>query len=149
MHSRLYEDFLQRVGRKMMYIIQKYMTGAQQIQLSNDKTKSKLVNSLMIKGGQIEILNDLSVGRWDVKIELKSMANETEEARMQLAIQLYTMKNAMNMPLLDPEGFAEYINDPILRETAKRVQRMWQQMATVRQQQGQREGDERRPAQVA
>lgn len=149
MHSRLYEDFLQRVGRKMMYIIQKYMTGAQQIQLSNDKTKSKLVNSLMVKGGQIEILNDLSVGRWDVKIELKSMANETEEARMQLAIQLYTMKNAMNMPLLDPEGFAEYINDPILRETAKRVQRMWQQMATVRQQQGQREGDERRPAQVA
>ena len=136
-HGRQYEDYLRRVGRKMQLIIQKYMTGEQQVTVADDPGKTMVINRTIMQGGRFETLNDMTVGKWEVKLELKPMINQTEDAKMETAIRLYTMQNAMGMPLLTPTAFAKMINDPILKESAIEATQMWQQqMAAQQAQQG-------------
>ena len=145
-HGRHYEDYLRRVGRKMHYIMQKYMTGEQQVMISDDPAKSQVINQTIMRGGRFETLNDMTVGRWDVRIQLKALLNQTEDAKMQVAIQLYQMKNALGMPILTPDGFAKMVNDPVLRESAREATQLWkaQQDAIQAQAQQAQQGGQQR-----
>jgi len=139
-HGRQYEDYLRRVGRKMQWVIQKYMTGEQQITAADDPGKTMVVNKTIMKGGRFETLNDMTAGRWEVQLELKSMANQSEDMKMQTAIQLYQMKNALGMPILTPNAFAKMVNDPILKESAIEATQMWQQQQQAQMAQKQQGG---------
>lgn len=121
-YHRQYADFLKRAGTGMLEILQQFMTEQMQVRVAQGMAvEYEIVNrALMSPDGTVTFAHDLSVGEFDVDVQLKPMASLTDDAKTELAIKLYTLGTPGGDTLLDEQGFAEMVPDPALRESAIR-----------------------------
>ena len=130
-YHRQYADFMKKTGNGMLEIIQQFMTEQAQIRISQGvNNEYEVVNrAVMSPDGNVTFVNDLSVGRFDVELQLKPMSSLTDDAKTEMAIKLFTLANAQGYSILDETGFAEMVEDPIIRESAIRQMKARQEAA--------------------
>jgi hypothetical protein len=121
-YHRQYADFLKKTGSGMLEIIQQFMTEQAQVRISKGITDEyEIVNrAVRSPDGNVTFQNDLSVGRFDVDMQLKPMSALTDDAKTEMAIKLFTLGTPQGYTILDETGFAEMVEDPIIRESAIR-----------------------------
>jgi len=121
-YHRQYVDFMKRTGSGMLEIIQQFMTEQAQVRISKGaEDEYEIVNrAVRSPDGNVTFLNDLSVGRFDVDMQLKPMSALTDDAKTEMAIKLFTLGTPQGYTILDEVGFAEMVEDPVIRESALR-----------------------------
>jgi len=121
-YHRQYADFLKRTGKGVIQIIQQFMTEQRQVRVAQGlKYEYTIVNkSITSPDGKVTFANELSVGEFDVQVQLKPLSAMNDEAKIDLAIRLYTLGTPQGGTILDDIGFAEMVPDPAIREATLR-----------------------------
>jgi hypothetical protein len=128
-YQREYKQFKKRCAKEMLLRIQQFMTQEMQIMVGRTKDKMRWVN-LIQQGGQVRY--DMTQGQYDVQVELKPLAAQTEDAVLARALQLGTMPvPPYNLPMLDRQGVADMTRDPVLRESVQRIDQKEQRVAEM------------------
>ena len=119
---RQYASFLKVVGSGLLEIIQQFMSEQMQVRVAQGvKSEYELVNrAVMSPDGNVMFVNDLSVGEFDVDVQLKPMSAMTDDVKTETAIKLFTLGTPQGYTVLDEQGFAEMVEDPIIRESVMR-----------------------------
>lgn len=121
-YHRQYADFLKKAGSGMLEIIQQFMTEQAQVRIARGMTDEyEIVNrAVRSPDGNVTFVNDLSIGRFDVDMQLKPMSALTDDAKTEMAIKLFTLGTPQGYTVLDEAGFAEMVEDPVIRESVIR-----------------------------
>ena len=119
---RQYAGFLRVVGKGLLEIIQQFMSEQAQVRIAKGvKAEYEIVNrAVMSPDGSVTFANDLSLGEFDVDVQLKPMSAMTDDVKTETAIKLYTLGTPKGDTVLDETGFAEMVEDPIVRESTIR-----------------------------
>ncbi len=135
-YQRELEDVLQRIGKKLMPVIQKYMTEQMQMRVGGLENNFKVLNEeIEDKDGNLTFLNDMSAGRYDVRIRLTPLTMLTPEAKLQRAMQLYTAANPVTgITIYDLEAVAEDTEDATVRKSVDRQKEKQAQAEQMQQQ---------------
>lgn len=138
-YQREYEDFLRRIGVKLMGVIQTYMTEQMQIRVGGLENAYPLLNQeIEDRDGNITYLNDMTSGRYDVRIKLEPLTMLTPEARLQKAMTLYTSGNPVTgITILDLDGVADIVEDAAIRKAVERQKQKQLQAEQMQQQEAQ------------
>lgn len=128
-YQRELEDFLRRIGQKLMPTMQKYMTEQMQIRVGGLKDAYPILNErIEDKDGNITYLNDMATGRYDVRIKLTPLTALTPEAKLQKALALFTQTNKQGIAVYDLEAVADEVEDATVQKSVER-QKQKQQAA--------------------
>ncbi len=121
-YQREYEDFLRRIGIKLMGVIQTYMTEQMQIRVGGLEDAFPLLNVPQEdKDGNMTYLNDMTTGRYDVRIKLTPLTSLTPEAKINKAMALYTTANPITgITIYDLEAVADEVEDAVTRKSVNR-----------------------------
>ena len=134
-YQRELQDFLTRLGHKLMMVIQSNMTEQAQLRVGKTNDSFVLINQKV--QGQTTRLNDMTVGAFDVRIELQPMQTLTADNKLQRAMQLFTTANPQGFAPYDLQAVSEASEDPILDESVQRQMQMMQQMMQKKEQEEQ------------
>ena len=134
-YQRELQDFLTRLGHKLMKVIQANMTEQTQLRIGKTNDSFELINQKI--QGQSTRLNDMTVGAFDVRIELLPLQSLTADAKLQKAMALFTQANPQGFAPYDLLAVAEAAEDPILNDSVQRQMQQMQQMMQAKQQEEQ------------
>jgi hypothetical protein len=137
-YQRELRDFLTRMGHKLMMVIQANMTEQAQLRIGATQDAFVVVNQK--QEGKATRLNDMTVGAFDVRIELQPLESLTPDAKLQRALALFSTANPQGFAPYDLQAVAEESEDPIMAESVQRQMQMMQQMMQAKQQEEQTRG---------
>ena len=137
-YQRELRDFLERMARKLMMVIQANMTEQAQLRVGATQNSFVIVNQKV--EGKATRLNDMTVGAFDVRIKLQPLESLTPDAKLQRALALFSTANPQGIAPYDLQAVAEEAEDPIMDESVKRQMQMMQQMMQQKQQEEQQQG---------
>ena len=137
-YQRELRDFLTRMGHKLLMVIQANMTEQAQLRVGATDDSFEVVNQKV--EGMATRLNDMTVGAFDVRIQLQPLESLTPDAKLQRALALFTQANPQGFAPYDLEAVAAESEDPVMQESVKRQMQMMQQMMQAKQQEEQTKG---------
>lgn len=130
-YQREERDFLTRLGHKLLMVIQSNMT--EQTQLRIGATDDSFVVVNQEQEGKPTRLNDMTVGAFDVRIQLQPLESLTPDAKLQRAMFLFTQANPQGLAPYDLQAVSEESEDPVMAESVQRQMQLMQQMAQAKQ----------------
>jgi len=133
-YQREEQDFLVRLGHKLLMVIQANMTEQAQLRIGATDDSFVIVNEK--QEGKPTRLNDMTVGAFDVRIKLTPLTSLTPESKLQRAMMLFTAANPQGIAPYDIIAVAEESEDPVMMKSAQRQTQMMQQMAQAQAQEG-------------
>ncbi len=120
-YQREYQDFLQRVGKKLMLSLQKYMTEQMQIRVAGLEVSFPILNErIEDRDGNITYLNDMTTGLFDVRIKLTSLISLTPDAKLNRAMTLFTQASPQGMTIYDADAVAKDSEDAGIHQSVER-----------------------------
>jgi len=134
-YQREERAFLTEVGRKLLWVIQANMTEQAELRVGATEDSFEIVNEK--QAGKPTRLNDMTVGAFDVRIELQPLQSLTPEAKLQRALMLFTAANPQGFAPYDLVAVADESEDPVMMESVQRQMQMMQQMMQAKQQEEQ------------
>jgi hypothetical protein len=136
-YQREENDFLRRLAHKLLLVIQGNMTEQTQLRIGTTEDSFVIVNQEV--QGRPNRLNDMTVGAFDVRIDLQPLQSLTSDAKLQRAMQLFTMANPQGFAPYDLLAVAEESEDPVMVESVKRQMQMMQQAMEAQREEKQTE----------
>ena len=138
-YQREEREFLTKIGHKLLLVIQANMTEQTQLRIGATDDSYEVVNQKV--QGQPTRLNDMTVGSFDVRIELQPLQSLTPDAKLQRAMMLFTAANPQGFAPYDLQAVADESEDPTMVESVQRQMQMMQQMMQAKQQEEQAAGE--------
>jgi hypothetical protein len=126
-YQREMQDFLRRLGHKLLLVIQANMTEQTQLRIGATDDAFVIINQKV--QGRPTRLNDMTVGAFDVRIKLQPLQSLTPEAKLQRALMLFTAANPQGLAPYDLQAVADESEDPIMAESVQRQMQLMAQMA--------------------
>lgn len=142
-YQREFKDFLTRIFRRVMLVIQKNMTEQMQLRMGKTNNEFALLNEIGEDvDGNMTRLNDLSIGQFDIRVMLTPLTSLSPDSKLQRALSLFTATNAQGIAVYDLQAVAEDSEDAIIQKSVERQMQMQQMMMQQQAQQQAEEGGE-------